>query len=225
MNFSNKKTAILISAVFLIIVDRFLKILVWRNQDLDVTLVPGLLDFRLALNPYIAFSLPLGGVWLAWVLAGAILALVWWAVRCLKSGRSGESIALSAVVTAWLIGWEAQSGDPDNFWFWHFGAGRAASEGQYYNDALAAQLLQAQRAVGGAARAELYRSAAESVMTDAARAFLVHSREIIALSPRVRGYEADTMGFDNLSAVRLAPAPSGATSALPLCFSQMSMIA
>jgi peptide/nickel transport system substrate-binding protein len=113
---------------------------------------------------------------------------------------------------AWIIGWEAQSADPDNFWYWHFGAGRAASEGQYHNDQLAADLLQAQRMFGSGQRAERYQAAAEQIIADAARVFLVHARSIVALSPRVRDYRPNTMGFDDLSTVRLAPAPSGATA-------------
>jgi signal peptidase II len=56
------------------------------------------MDFRFALNPDVAFSLPLGGFWLAWVLAAAVSALVWWAVRCFMSGRPWEALALSVVV-------------------------------------------------------------------------------------------------------------------------------
>jgi peptide/nickel transport system substrate-binding protein len=114
---------------------------------------------------------------------------------------------------AWVVGWEAQSADPDNFWFWHFGAGRTASEGQYYNKDLAATLLDAQRTFGGPTRAKMYEDAAETILADAARVFLVHAREVVGLSPRVHGYQPNTMGFDDLSLVRLAPAPTGATAA------------
>lgn len=114
--------------------------------------------------------------------------------------------------TAWVIGWESQSADPDNFWFWHFGAGRSAIEGQYYNPELAALLVDAQRTLAGAGRAELYREAAEAVVADAARVYLVHARPLVALSPRVRGYEPNTMGFDDLSTVGLGALPSGATA-------------
>ena len=113
--------------------------------------------------------------------------------------------------TAWIIGWRAQSTDPDNFWFWHFGAGRTASEGQYDNPELTLALRNAQRLVGTAQRAELYGLAARIVATDTARVFLAHTRPLVAVSTRIEGYEPGPLGFDDLAAVSLRPAPAGAT--------------
>ncbi len=117
--------------------------------------------------------------------------------------------------TAWIIGWEAQSGDPDNFWFWHFGAGRLASEGQYVNRELAASLLSAQRTIDTAQRAEIYRAAAWMVDEDVARIFLACVRPLVSVSRRVRDYEPGPMGFDDFRSVTLAPAPEGAATMPP----------
>jgi ABC-type transport system substrate-binding protein len=118
--------------------------------------------------------------------------------------------------TAWLIGWDAQSPDPDNTWFWHFGAGRSAAEGQYRNDALAELLLVAQRTLSGTSRAELYRRAADMVAADSARVFLAHARPQVVVSPRLRGYSPGTLGFDDLSTVSLAAPPPGAAVQTPV---------
>lgn len=115
--------------------------------------------------------------------------------------------------TAWITGWEAQSGDPDNTWFWHFGAGRAGSEGQYYNDGLAASLLEAQRTLGSDARERIYQDAAQVVSAAEVRAFLAYTRPLVAVSSRVHGFVPGALGFDDLSSVSLAPAPTGATAA------------
>ncbi|MFN2250268.1 MAG: ABC transporter substrate-binding protein, partial [Anaerolineae bacterium] len=115
--------------------------------------------------------------------------------------------------TAWITGWEAQSGDPDTFWFWHFGAGRAGAEGQYYNEELAASLLEAQRTMGADGRSSIYESAAQTTVADEARAYLVYTRPIVAVSSRARGYEPGMFGFDDLDIVSLVPAPAGATAA------------
>jgi peptide/nickel transport system substrate-binding protein len=115
--------------------------------------------------------------------------------------------------TAWIIGWEAQSVDPDNFWFFHFGAGRAPSEGQYANADLARSVLEAQRTLGAAERTSLYRSAAQTVAADVARVFLAYTRPLVMKSDRVTGYVPGLMGFDDLATVTLGPAPPGATAA------------
>jgi peptide/nickel transport system substrate-binding protein len=110
--------------------------------------------------------------------------------------------------TAWLIGWEAQSGDPDNTWFWHFGAGRIASEGQYERSDLAAALLAAQRTINSAERESIYRAAARTVHADLARVFLAHVQPLVVTSRRVEGFEPSPMGFDAFRDVTLAPGPS-----------------
>ncbi len=121
--------------------------------------------------------------------------------------------------TAWLTGWEAQSADPDNIWFWHFGAGRLAAEGYYEKPELAAALLRAQRTVQTSQREEIYRAAALTVAADEARIFLVHARPLVLVSERVDGYLPNPMGFDVFRDVSLAPpaaAPIGGTLVLPL---------
>jgi peptide/nickel transport system substrate-binding protein len=112
--------------------------------------------------------------------------------------------------TAWVAGWEAQSGDPDNFWFWHFGTPRIAAEGQYQNPGLAASLIEAQRTIGPEQRLALYHAAAQTVADDVARVFLVHPRLPIAISTRLGHYEPGPMGLEDLSGVTLLPPPAGA---------------
>jgi hypothetical protein len=107
--------------------------------------------------------------------------------------------------SSWIIGWEAQTGDPDNLWFWHFGAGRLAAEGQYDRPDLAALLLEAQHLLASEQRAELYRSAARIVHDDVARIFLAHTHPIVAISSRLRNFVPGQLGFDELRDVSLAP--------------------
>jgi peptide/nickel transport system substrate-binding protein len=121
--------------------------------------------------------------------------------------------------TAWITGWEAQSVDPDNFWFWHFGAGRAAAEGQYDKPDLAAALLKAQRTVGAQQREEIYLAAAKTVAGDEPRLFLAYTRPLVLISDRLRNYRPSPMGFDSFREVSLAPSAGGvplATLSSPL---------
>jgi peptide/nickel transport system substrate-binding protein len=117
--------------------------------------------------------------------------------------------------TAWITGWEAQTADPDNFWFWHFGAGRNAAEGQYVNVELARDLVRAQRELGAAERQAIYESAARTVEADTARVFLSYTRPIVAVATALLDYEPGPMGFDDFSGVRLR-AGSAPARAIPL---------
>ena len=106
--------------------------------------------------------------------------------------------------TAWIIGWELQSPDPDNAWYYHFGPSRLASEGRYDNRLLFDTLLDAQRTVASDIRATSYREAARMVRTDDARVFLAATRSIVIASPRLYGFMPGAMGFDDFLAVSLA---------------------
>ncbi len=110
--------------------------------------------------------------------------------------------------TAWIVGWEGQTADPDNFWFWHFGAGRLAAEGQYQRTELTANLLAAQRTLGTEGRAAAYREAAAMVDNDTPRVFLAYTRPILALSAQLEGFEPGPMGFDMLQSVSLRAGPT-----------------
>jgi ABC-type transport system substrate-binding protein len=107
--------------------------------------------------------------------------------------------------TAWIVGWQAQSPDPDNVWYWHFGPARVPAEGQYANDALFRLLLDAQRTVSADEREQMYFSAAQTVHAETPRVVLAHARARVMLAPEVRGFAAGPMGFDDLSGVGLEP--------------------
>ncbi|MBK7781205.1 MAG: hypothetical protein IPJ58_10645 [Ardenticatenia bacterium] len=121
--------------------------------------------------------------------------------------------------TAWIIGWEAQSPDPDNFWYWHFGiADRVVSEGHYDNRALAQALAQAQR-LDTDSRRQIYLDAARTVDADTARVFLANTQGLVVTSRRLRGFQPGPMGIDSLAEASLGePEPdptAGATPASP----------
>lgn len=105
--------------------------------------------------------------------------------------------------TAWIIGWEAQSPDPDNFWFWHFGIpDRVVAEGHYDNRALAQALAQAQRADTDSRR-QIYEDAARTVDQDTARIFLANNQNLVLSSRRLRGLQPGPMGIDSFASLSL----------------------
>ena len=105
--------------------------------------------------------------------------------------------------TAWIVGWQAQSPDPDNPWYWHFSPIRVSAEGQYANDSLFALLLDAQRTISADEREQMYFGAAQTVRAESPRIFLAHARSRVVLAPTVRGFAPGPMGFDDLSTLRL----------------------
>lgn len=118
--------------------------------------------------------------------------------------------------TAWLIGWEGQSVDPDNFWYWHFGVpSRVVAEGNYSNPALVVSLRDAQRMIDSEQRAEAYRAAAQAVDQDSARIYLVHPQAPVAVSRRLRNYEPSPLGLDDFARVTLSEAPLAPTASPP----------
>jgi len=117
--------------------------------------------------------------------------------------------------TAWLLGWEAQSLDPDNFWYWHFSPSRAPAEGQYVNPTLGALLLEAQQSIVPDARGRAYRAAAQEVARDAPRLFLAHARSSVLLKAGVEGFVPGPLGFDDLSGVTGATGRAAAPTDAP----------
>ncbi|MBK6769550.1 MAG: hypothetical protein IPG72_11200 [Ardenticatenales bacterium] len=118
---------------------------------------------------------------------------------------------------AWLIGWEAQTSDPDSMWYWHFGPANTNTEGHYENDDLFKLLLEAQRTTAQTDRRRtLYESAAALVAADMPRIFLANARPIVAVGSRVQGYLPGAMGYDAFAGVSLTEPPADASPPPPL---------
>ena len=117
---------------------------------------------------------------------------------------------------AWLIGWEAQTSDPDSMWYWHFGPANANTEGHYANADLHKLLLEAQRTAATDRRRTLYESAAALVAADVPRLYLAYTRPIVAVGDRVQNYVPGAMGYDAFAGVTLAQPAPDATAPPPL---------
>jgi len=126
--------------------------------------------------------------------------------RVLERRTSGRA-------TAWILGWEAQSLDPDNLWYWHFSPSRAPAEGQYVNPILGALLLEAQQSIVPDARERNYRAAAQLVAKDVPRLFLAHARPSVAIGSAVAGFVPGPLGFDDFTGVQDAAGARAPTTA------------
>jgi peptide/nickel transport system substrate-binding protein len=104
----------------------------------------------------------------------------------------------------WLGGWQGQTGDPDTFYFFHFGS-VLAREGGYDNPDVRALVTQAQETVATGRRAELYQRAALLIQNDVPKVFLAHTSEPLLVSARLRDLRPSPLRFDQLSSVWVAP--------------------
>lgn len=99
------------------------------------------------------------------------------------------------VFSMWLLGWTGYNGDPDSFFFYHFGS-PTPREGNYVNEKLHDLLLRGQVIVGPEAREEIYREAAAIVHKDVPRLFLAHPQEPVLLSSEVVGFAPNPAGAE-----------------------------
>jgi signal peptidase II len=95
---SNKKTAsVLAVAVFLFVLDRYLKSLAFANFSYNI--IGEWLKFSFMQNYGIAFSLPLGGILLNFLIGGIILGLLVWAGKSHKEAKMSQFYAILGIAT------------------------------------------------------------------------------------------------------------------------------
>ncbi len=107
-------------------------------------------------------------------------------------------------LSMWLLGWTGYNGDPDSFYFYHFGL-PTPREGNYVNVDLRDLLLRGQVVIDPEMREEIYQEAAAVVHEDVPRIFLAHPREPVLLSSRVTGFTPNPAGPETFLNVRLRP--------------------
>jgi len=93
-----QKTALyILSAVFFVSLDRFFKILAIAG-GVECNLIKNLFKFNFAENPYIAFSLPLNGIFLNILIAAILVVLLLYFLFLLKKNRPHEAGLLSILI-------------------------------------------------------------------------------------------------------------------------------
>jgi peptide/nickel transport system substrate-binding protein len=108
-----------------------------------------------------------------------------------------------------LLGWQADSGDPDNFLFVHFDKTAAlppAGNISFYRGEKVHELLLAgRRTMDLRERERVYREAQEIILRDAPWVPLVHTKELAALRKSVHGFHLHPTGRVSLSEVWSSP--------------------
>ncbi|MDP2708796.1 MAG: signal peptidase II [bacterium] len=97
MVFNIKKiTAYYTAVIFYIVLDRLFKALALKG--LEFSMIGHILQFSLVKNYYIAFSLPLAGIWLNAVIGVIILCLIYYWLLIRWPGQKMNRLCLSAVI-------------------------------------------------------------------------------------------------------------------------------
>jgi peptide/nickel transport system substrate-binding protein len=95
-----------------------------------------------------------------------------------------------------MLGWTADYGDPDNFYYAHFGPGATADLGNWKNEQVF-QLLNKGRATGDKVeRAKIYKQVDEILYLEAVRLPIVHSQPLVAKRKIINGWTPSPLGSE-----------------------------
>jgi peptide/nickel transport system substrate-binding protein len=102
---------------------------------------------------------------------------------------------------AFMLGWTGDYGDPDNFYYPHFGPGSTQDLGGWKNDRLL-KLLDSGRAAGdSAARAKIYAEVDEILHREVVRLPVVHSQPLLAKRKNLAGWVPSPLGSESFETV------------------------
>ncbi|MEG5017064.1 MULTISPECIES: ABC transporter substrate-binding protein [unclassified Microcoleus] len=102
---------------------------------------------------------------------------------------------------AFMLGWTGDYGDPDNFYYPHFGPGSTADLGNWKNPKVL-ELLDRGRASGDkAARAKIYAEVSEVLHGEAVRLPIVHSQPLLGKRKNIQGWIPSPLGSESFEDV------------------------
>jgi peptide/nickel transport system substrate-binding protein len=116
-------------------------------------------------------------------------------------------------LSAWMLGWTGNNGDPDNFLFYFFGAKPAQdvpNNNTWENAQVRDLLLQAQRSVDDATRDQLYKQVATIVRSETPKVPFAHTTPPLFAQSYVQGYTSP------IRLARSSSTPSRSTEALSI---------
>jgi peptide/nickel transport system substrate-binding protein len=103
---------------------------------------------------------------------------------------------------AFMLGWTADYGDPDSFYYPHFGPGSTIDLGGWKNERLIQLLNQARASGDKANRAKIYGEIDEILHKEVLRLPIVHSQPLLARRKNIAGWVPSPLGsesFDGIS--------------------------
>ncbi|WP_348243235.1 ABC transporter substrate-binding protein [Leptolyngbya sp. DQ-M1] len=100
-----------------------------------------------------------------------------------------------------MLGWTGDYGDPDTFYYPHFGPGSTTDLGGWKNDRVTQLLNQARATSDRSARAKLYAEVDEIVHREAVRLSIVHSDPLLVQRKTITGWTPSPLGAEPFEAI------------------------
>lgn len=102
---------------------------------------------------------------------------------------------------AFMLGWTGDYGDPDNFYYPHFGPGATQDIGNWKNEQVLKLLDQGRATSDKAARIKIYQQVDELLYKEAVRLPIVHAQPLLAKRKNVIGWTPSPLGSETLEEV------------------------
>ncbi|MEW6497291.1 MAG: ABC transporter substrate-binding protein [Cyanobacteriota bacterium] len=102
---------------------------------------------------------------------------------------------------AFMLGWIGDYGDPDSFYYPHFGPGATTDLGNWKNEEVFKLLDQGRATQDKAERIKIYQQIDEILFLEAVRIPIVHARPLLAKRKRVSGWTPSPLGSEQLGEV------------------------
>jgi len=102
---------------------------------------------------------------------------------------------------AFMMGWTGDYGDPDNFYYPHFGPGSTADLGNWKNPKVLELLDQGRASGDKAARAKIYAEVSEILHGEAVRLPIVHSQPLLGKRKNIQGWIPSPLGSESFEEI------------------------
>ena len=102
---------------------------------------------------------------------------------------------------AFMMGWTGDYGDPDNFYYPHFGRGSTKDIGNWQSDRVFQLLDNARKETNPANRTKLYAEVDKILFDETLRIPIVHSEPLLAQRAQLTGWQPSPLGTESFAAI------------------------
>lgn len=102
---------------------------------------------------------------------------------------------------SFMLGWTGDYGDPDNFYYYHFGPGGTTDIGDWKSDRVIELLNQARAEDDQGVREQAYAEVDKILYDEVVRIPIVHSQPLLAQRTNIQGWNPSPLGSEPLNTV------------------------